>query len=152
DDLSPRPRCYTRAGTTFEGSPRRSREVGAKPTRSRHCKRGAAPFRVRSGPEPRLGRGPFAGPRHWVTTWEDAGRGADPRVRKPGRGALSFGARDTGRSIALLEAIDLSFSYRQPQYGRDGRRATDARRVLDNVSLSVHAGDLVGILGPNGSG
>ena len=42
----------------------------------------------------------------------------------------------------LLNAADLAFSYR-----RDGQPP-----VIDDVSLSIEAGSVVGILGPNGSG
>jgi iron complex transport system ATP-binding protein len=52
----------------------------------------------------------------------------------------------------LLEAIDLSFSYRQRRSRRAAAPSADTHRVLEDVSLSVQAGDLVGILGPNGSG
>ena len=41
----------------------------------------------------------------------------------------------------MLRATDVSFAY------RDG-----APRVIDNVSIAIERGDLVGLLGPNGSG
>src|SRR5579884_200605 len=69
------------------------------------------------------------------------------RVRTPGARGVFFGARDAGRSTALLEARGLSFSY--PQSRPRGARE---RLVLDDVSLAVRSGDLLGILGPNGSG
>jgi len=46
---------------------------------------------------------------------------------------------------ALLRADNVSFAYAR---GRDAQ----ARTVLDNVSLAIPTGGLVGILGPNGSG
>ena len=44
----------------------------------------------------------------------------------------------------MLKATDVSFSY--------GRRRASTRRVLDDVSLDVARGTIVGLLGPNGSG
>src|SRR5262249_37193997 len=64
-----RPRPFT-----IRRSPRRPREVGAKPTRSRHCKRGAFLHRC-----------------HWAAS--GLGRPqerVDPRVRKPGPSGASF--------------------------------------------------------------
>ena len=76
-------------------TPRRPREVGEKPTRSRHCKRG-----VRSqGPS-----GPSLRPPAWP--WEDRERHVDPRVRKPDRpGASLFGAQDAGRSLDAITSL-----------------------------------------------
>jgi iron complex transport system ATP-binding protein len=44
----------------------------------------------------------------------------------------------------MLKATDVSFSY--------ARRRASTRRVLDDVSLDVERGTIVGLLGPNGSG
>src|SRR5438093_11402480 len=44
----------------------------------------------------------------------------------------------------MLKATDVSFSY--------ARRRASTRRVLDDVSLDVARGTIVGLLGPNGSG
>ena len=48
----------------------------------------------------------------------------------------------------MLQALDVSFSYRD-HASRPGRGRP---HILDRVSLTVERGDLVGILGPNGSG
>ena len=66
-----------RGRQTIRRSPRRPREVGVKPTRSRHCKRGA-----------------FLHSCHWaVTGLGRPQKRCDPRVRKPGhRGRPVFGA------------------------------------------------------------
>src|ERR1700676_1119284 len=78
---------------TIRRRPRRSREVGGTPTRSRHCKRGAPSQR------------PWTRVRRAVTgpgVWEDREWRADPRVRKPGHRERPFrGAPDAGRSTDM---------------------------------------------------
>jgi iron complex transport system ATP-binding protein len=50
----------------------------------------------------------------------------------------------------MLQATDISFAYRRRR-ARSGT-ADAARRVLEDVSLAVGRGAIVGLLGPNGSG
>jgi iron complex transport system ATP-binding protein len=58
----------------------------------------------------------------------------------------------------LLEAVDLRFSYRAdarragPSSWRAGPSGPAYHPVIDNVSLRIDRGGLVGLLGPNGSG
>src|SRR5207247_527118 len=59
------------------------------------------------------------------------------RRRRPGRGAVS--AEHNGHGHALLRAERLTKSYA-------------GRRVVNDVSIEVHAGEVVGLLGPNGAG
>ena len=139
--------CQTRR------SPRRPREVGAKPTRSRHCKRLAALGPVLPGRTERRVHGPLD--HHWASGLGRRAKERDsaPQVRKPGpRGRPFFGARDAGRTpsadararpppirsatldlarrvpdaesgVADAGATDVSFAY--------GHRRAAAQRVLD---------------------
>jgi len=52
----------------------------------------------------------------------------------------------------LLQAIDISFSYRSHGKDQPHDQAGAGHQVLRSVSIAVARGDLVGVLGPNGSG
>jgi iron complex transport system ATP-binding protein len=53
----------------------------------------------------------------------------------------------------LLQAVDVSFGYGRHTGPRAGQRSAGERQcVIDDVSLEIPTGALVGILGPNGSG
>src|SRR5438874_2732356 len=85
--------CRTRRS---HARPRRPREVGATPTRSRHCKRGAAR------------QTDVTGRSH---AWEDSTCRADPRVRKPGcRGRPSSCRQDD----AFTARRGATHSWREP--------------------------------------
>src|SRR5262249_35908576 len=84
-------RLDDRTGPPYRRTPRRPCEVGEKPTRSRHCKRGALSHR----PRPSIRRTVTG-----LRVWEDRECAA---IRKSGNlasGALFlFGARDAARRI-----------------------------------------------------
>ena len=91
--------CYTRRTTDVEAgdshrpaSARRPREVGANPTRCRHCKRGAPspePVRPAATARPAILTGPKA--------WEGWDERDDPRARIPGAGPSFSHRRETRR-------------------------------------------------------
>ena len=138
--------------------------MGVSPTRSRHCKWEAEQrSRALVAPAPSTRRPPLC-QRHGKAS---SLRG-DPRARKPGHRVRPLCLSLTGlarraatpkrsecfpfissapasiaattRELAVLRADGISFGY-------PGRPS-----VLHEVCLSVPAGGLVGVLGPNGSG
>src|SRR5437762_13944738 len=63
---------------------------------------------------------------------------------EPSRRLVLRQAQDERCAGAMLKATDLSFSF--------ARGGASGPRVIDDVSLDVERGTIVGLLGPNGSG
>ncbi len=75
----------------------------------------------------------------WCVLWFDDGRVVHVRGYQQRAGATADAAKSPPGAAAVLSAIDVTKAYR-------------GRRVLHDVSLEVHAGEAVALVGENGAG
>ncbi|MGO4187328.1 ABC transporter ATP-binding protein [Pseudarthrobacter sp. TAF60_1] len=74
--------------------------------------------------------------------------GGQPAAKQAGAGAVPA-------AVPALELRDVSFAYEGPprrKWSRGAVARTPKSRVLDDVSLAVHPGEIIAVTGPNGAG